>query len=111
MAMLVEPLDASITAPPALTRPLRNAFSRMCGAILSLVDPLGLRNSSLHQIAGSSRQPDRYKAGVVRRQFRRISIDLLGHIRLNDCNGKTPGLTTPAFPPEAVRSLPPARAQ
>ena len=47
-AMLVDPLDASVTVMPARNVPLRHAFARMCRAIRSLVEPLGLRYSSLH---------------------------------------------------------------
>ena len=52
--MLVDPLEASITVPLGFNLPLRTAFPIMYRAILSLVEPLGLRNSSLHQITGSS---------------------------------------------------------
>ncbi len=52
MAMLVEPLDASTTVPPGAMSPRRRALPRMNRAIRSLVNPLGLRNSSLHQIVG-----------------------------------------------------------
>ncbi len=52
MAMLVDPLDASMTWSPAASCPLRQAFSRMYRAMRSLIDPLGFRNSSLHQICG-----------------------------------------------------------
>ena len=48
-AMLVEPLEASITGWPARNSPRRHALSKMYRAIRSLVDPLGFRNSSLHQ--------------------------------------------------------------
>ena len=51
-AILVDPLEASITVLPSRMSPFRHAFSRMCRAIRSLVDPLGLRNSSLHQMDG-----------------------------------------------------------
>lgn len=53
MAMLVDPLDASITVLPGRRRPSRQAFSRMYLAMRSFVDPLGFRNSSLHQMEGS----------------------------------------------------------
>jgi hypothetical protein len=50
--MLVDPLEASTTIPPGATVPERNALPKIKLAIRSLVEPLGLRNSSLHQITG-----------------------------------------------------------
>jgi hypothetical protein len=52
--MLVEPLEASATVSPGPSVPWRPAFSSMYRAMRSLVEPLGLRNSSLHQTAGPS---------------------------------------------------------
>ena len=63
-AMLVDPLDASITRPPGPRCPCLHAFSRMCRAMRSLVDPLGLRNSSLHQTEGSPSSRQTGTSGV-----------------------------------------------
>ena len=64
MAMLVEPLDASTTVPPGAISPRRRALLRMKVAIRSLVEPLGFRNSSLHQIIGPSASSRTGTSGV-----------------------------------------------
>ncbi len=64
MAMLVEPLDASTTIDFELIRPSRQAFSRMNPAIRSFVEPLGFRNSNLHQIVGPSASSRTGTSGV-----------------------------------------------
>ena len=75
MAMLVDPLDASTTVPPGWISPRRKALLRMYVAIRSLVEPLGLRNSSLHQIVGPSSLSRTGTKGVggVRPWYRLIS--------------------------------------
>ena len=64
MAMLVEPLEASMTVEPGPMMPACQALLRMNRAIRSLVDPLGLSISSLHQMGVSPAFNDSFTSGV-----------------------------------------------
>ena len=77
--MLVEPLEASTTVPPGAISPRRRALLRIYVAIRSLVDPLGFKNSSLHQIVGplSSSRTGTSGVGAVRSWYRLISGSLI----------------------------------